>query len=156
STRRRARVRDHGGLVLAAHGADARRDDGRARGRRPRRPARGPSACGSRADRAAVGPLPRQCPLLTGPFRRRTVDPTSSPRRSYPSIPHVSVTDVCRFVPAPCRLRARGGARAGNATIVPMRLPVVLFDLDGTVIDSGGIILASMRHAATTVLGRDV
>ncbi len=35
-----------------------------------------------------------------------------------------------------------------------MRLPVVLFDLDGTVIDSGGIILASMRHAATTVLGR--
>src|SRR5437899_617412 len=37
-----------------------------------------------------------------------------------------------------------------------MRLPVVLFDLDGTVIDSGGIILASMRHAVTTVLGRDV
>jgi pyrophosphatase PpaX len=37
-----------------------------------------------------------------------------------------------------------------------MRLPVVLFDLDGTVIDSGGIILASMRHAATTVLGLDV
>jgi pyrophosphatase PpaX len=36
-----------------------------------------------------------------------------------------------------------------------VRLPVVLFDLDGTVIDSGGIILASMRHAATTVLGRD-
>jgi pyrophosphatase PpaX len=34
-------------------------------------------------------------------------------------------------------------------------LPFVLFDLDGTVIDSGGIILASMRHAATTVLGRD-
>ncbi len=43
----------------------------------------------------------------------------------------------------------------GVATIVPVRLPVVLFDLDGTVIDSGGIILASMRHAATTVLGRD-
>jgi len=37
-----------------------------------------------------------------------------------------------------------------------VRLPVVLFDLDGTVIDSGGIILASMRHAARTVLGRDV
>ena len=36
-----------------------------------------------------------------------------------------------------------------------MSLPVILFDLDGTVIDSGGIILASMRHAATTVLGRD-
>ena len=36
-----------------------------------------------------------------------------------------------------------------------MRFPVVLFDLDGTVIDSGAIILASMRHAATTVLGRD-
>jgi pyrophosphatase PpaX len=34
-----------------------------------------------------------------------------------------------------------------------MRFPVVLFDLDGTVIDSGGIILASMRHAAKEVLG---
>ena len=34
-----------------------------------------------------------------------------------------------------------------------MRYPVVLFDLDGTVIDSGSIILASMRHAAETVLG---
>jgi pyrophosphatase PpaX len=37
-----------------------------------------------------------------------------------------------------------------------VRFPVVLFDLDGTVIDSGGIILASMRHAALTVLGREV
>jgi pyrophosphatase PpaX len=36
-----------------------------------------------------------------------------------------------------------------------MRFPVVLFDLDGTVIDSGAIILASMRHAATTVLSTD-
>ena len=36
-----------------------------------------------------------------------------------------------------------------------MRYPVVLFDLDGTVIDSGAIILASMRHAAETVLGGD-
>jgi pyrophosphatase PpaX len=34
-----------------------------------------------------------------------------------------------------------------------MRFPVVLFDLDGTVIDSGAIILASMRHAAEEVLG---
>jgi pyrophosphatase PpaX len=34
-----------------------------------------------------------------------------------------------------------------------VRYPVVLFDLDGTVIDSGAIILASMRHAAETVLG---
>jgi len=33
--------------------------------------------------------------------------------------------------------------------------PVVLFDLDGTVVDTGAIILASMRHAAVTVLGRD-
>ena len=37
-----------------------------------------------------------------------------------------------------------------------MRFPVVLFDLDGTVIDSGSIILASMRHAAQTVLGREI
>src|SRR6266542_2535706 len=41
------------------------------------------------------------------------------------------------------------------ASIKPMRFPVVLFDLDGTVIDSGAIILASMRHAAKEVLGAD-
>ena len=37
-----------------------------------------------------------------------------------------------------------------------MSFPVVLFDFDGTVIDSGAIILASMRHATQTVLGREV
>ena len=37
-----------------------------------------------------------------------------------------------------------------------MRFPVVLFDLDGTVVDSGGIILASMRHATRTVLAREL
>jgi pyrophosphatase PpaX len=36
-----------------------------------------------------------------------------------------------------------------------MRFPVVLFDFDGTVIDSGAIILASMRHAAKEVLGAE-
>jgi pyrophosphatase PpaX len=36
------------------------------------------------------------------------------------------------------------------------RYAVVFFDLDGTVIDSGGIILASMRHATREVLGRVV
>jgi pyrophosphatase PpaX len=37
-----------------------------------------------------------------------------------------------------------------------VRFPVVLFDLDGTVVDSGGIILASMRHATRTVLEREI
>ena len=37
-----------------------------------------------------------------------------------------------------------------------MRFPVLLFDLDGTVVDSGEIILASMRHATRTVLGREI
>ena len=37
-----------------------------------------------------------------------------------------------------------------------MRFPVVLFDLDGTVVDSGAIILASMRHATRTVLEREI
>jgi pyrophosphatase PpaX len=36
-----------------------------------------------------------------------------------------------------------------------MRHETVLFDLDGTVVDSGAIILASMRHATREVLGRD-
>jgi pyrophosphatase PpaX len=37
-----------------------------------------------------------------------------------------------------------------------MRFRVVLFDLDGTLIDSGGIILASMRHATRAVLNREI
>jgi pyrophosphatase PpaX len=37
-----------------------------------------------------------------------------------------------------------------------VRFPVVLFDFDGTVLDSGEIILASMRHATKTVLGREI
>lgn len=37
-----------------------------------------------------------------------------------------------------------------------MRYPTVLFDLDGTLIDSGAIILASFKHATSTVLGRVV
>ena len=37
-----------------------------------------------------------------------------------------------------------------------MRYPVVLFDLDGTLIDSGPIILASMQHATRSVLGREI
>ena len=37
-----------------------------------------------------------------------------------------------------------------------MRFPVVLFDLDGTLIDSGPIILESMQYAVRTVLGREI
>ena len=37
-----------------------------------------------------------------------------------------------------------------------MRYPAVLFDLDGTLIDSGAMILASMRHATRAVLRREI
>ncbi len=37
-----------------------------------------------------------------------------------------------------------------------MRFPTVLFDLDGTLIDSGAMILASFRHATQTVLAREI
>jgi pyrophosphatase PpaX len=37
-----------------------------------------------------------------------------------------------------------------------VRFPVVLFDFDGTVVDSGAMILASFRHATKTVLERDL
>ena len=37
-----------------------------------------------------------------------------------------------------------------------MRFRIVLFDLDGTLIDSGPIILASMQYAVRTVLGREI
>ena len=41
-------------------------------------------------------------------------------------------------------------------TIFGVRYPTVLFDLDGTLIDSGAIILASFRHATQTVLRREI
>jgi pyrophosphatase PpaX len=37
-----------------------------------------------------------------------------------------------------------------------VRFPVVLFDFDGTIVDSGAIILASFRHATREVLGEEV
>ena len=37
-----------------------------------------------------------------------------------------------------------------------MKSRVVLFDLDGTLIDSGAMILASLRHATRTVLAREI
>jgi pyrophosphatase PpaX len=37
-----------------------------------------------------------------------------------------------------------------------VRFPTVLFDLDGTLIDSGAMILSSFRHATQTVLGREI
>jgi len=37
-----------------------------------------------------------------------------------------------------------------------MRFPVCLFDLDGTLIDSGPMIVASMKHAAKSVLGVEI
>ena len=54
-----------------------------------------------------------------------------------------------------CSWECRGGEER-RTTIGGVRFPVVLFDLDGTVVDSGGIILASMRHATRTVLGRQI
>jgi pyrophosphatase PpaX len=41
-------------------------------------------------------------------------------------------------------------------TINAVRYPNVLFDLDGTLIDSGAIILASFKHATRTVLSREI
>jgi pyrophosphatase PpaX len=37
-----------------------------------------------------------------------------------------------------------------------VRYDPILFDLDGTVVDSGAIILASLRHATQTVLGETI
>ena len=37
-----------------------------------------------------------------------------------------------------------------------MRFPTVLFDLDGTLVDSGAMMLASFRHATRTVLAREI
>ncbi len=48
------------------------------------------------------------------------------------------------------------GGPEGVDTILGVRFPNVLFDLDGTLVDSGAIILASFRHATKTVLAREI
>ena len=50
----------------------------------------------------------------------------------------------------------RPGIAGAVDTIWAMRYPIVLFDLDGTLIDSGPLILASFRHATQTVLRREI
>src|SRR6188472_3195564 len=123
---RRAAFHRDCGLVPATHGAHARGDDARTRARRIRPAAGRPAPLGGGLDGAAVGPL-------SGAGRVQAV---GRPRRA--------------------RLKPRPEATPrGAATIAGMRRSVVLFDLDGTLIDSGPIILASMRHASMTVLGRE-
>jgi pyrophosphatase PpaX len=53
-------------------------------------------------------------------------------------------------------MRRAWGVRDLHGYDRAMRFPVVLLDLDGTVVDSGRIILASMRHATLTVLEREI
>ena len=53
------------------------------------------------------------------------------------------------------RTRARLKPRRARRYDRRVRYRVILFDLDGTLIDSGPIIIASMRHASVTVLGRE-
>ena len=48
------------------------------------------------------------------------------------------------------------GSRTDHGYDRRVRFRIVLFDLDGTLIDSGPIILASMQHAVRTVLGREI
>ena len=83
--------------------------------------------------------------------------PAAPPGRS----PFGSRHDRARVRPLPRERRLPGrlesfGSPGAVATIGRVRFPVVLFDLDGTVVDSGRIILASMRHATRTVLGREI
>jgi pyrophosphatase PpaX len=52
------------------------------------------------------------------------------------------------------RPQRRATVSRKGATIDPMRFPVVLFDLDGTLVDSAAIILASFHHATEKVMRR--
>ena len=51
---------------------------------------------------------------------------------------------------------AAGEQSPRRTSINRMRHRVVLFDLDGTLIDSGAMMLASLRHATRTVLGMEI
>ena len=54
------------------------------------------------------------------------------------------------------RCQARAWHLPGTTIGARCAFPVVLFDLDGTLIDSGPMIVASMKHATQSVLGREV
>src|SRR5258706_12109788 len=56
--------------------------------------------------------------------------------------------------PTKATMRVRGGGTYGAVSMMEVRYPVVLFDLDGTLVDSAGVILASFHHATETVLQR--
>jgi pyrophosphatase PpaX len=60
---------------------------------------------------------------------------------------------VCQYRP----LERGRPARFGRLdSISRVRFPAVLFDFDGTIVDSGAMILASFRHATRTVLEREI
>ena len=89
---------------------------------------------------------------------------TGAGRGAHPADCLVPFDQIAAMIPTPASSAAaapitgsfdRTAALCQLATIGRVRFPVVLFDLDGTVVDSGGIILASMRHATREVLGRD-
>ena len=88
----------------------------------------------------------------------RAVDvPRGHPEHSAP----LAAWELGATPPSKDRSASRRAARSTIGCYVPvvsitlMRFPVVLFDLDGTIVDSGWMILASYRHATTTVLGKD-
>ena len=87
--------------------------------------------------------------------RSADVDPAEVPHAAPPSdVPdtrHQGFKNGCAADVK--REPARGGSPDGPSTTIDRVRRVVLFDLDGTLIDSGPIIIASMRHASVTVLG---
>ena len=100
------RARDHRRLVPAPHGADARRDDARARARRPPPAPRGRAAQRRRLDRPAVGPLPGRASATDAvAYDRPCASPSSSSTSTAPS-------STRRRSSSPRCGTPRGGARA--------------------------------------------
>src|SRR5438034_5936117 len=88
----------------------------------------------------------RRCGVVSGERVRRSA-PTSCTHVGAAAAGAARRRSACPQPPAT--------TASAVATINRVRFPIVLFDLDGTVIDSGRIILASMRHATQTVLERE-
>src|SRR5262249_9335452 len=108
--------------------------------------------------------MPRRrfaCLAISVTTRRRRRSASASGRSGLPRLLYRCRTTGQPGSPRSSRRQHRGGrcwpsSRTRSASnLGRVRYPVVLFDLDGTVVDTGAIILASMRHAAVTVLGRD-
>src|SRR5262249_17595801 len=122
-----------------------------------------PTARPPRAFRTAVAGAPRSCPAQSGRPARTGTGRAAVPRRDRArrrrrrrrTSGSVDPKRCTRRRPSAVRRPERARRdRKRSIRSAGMLFPVVLFDLDGTLVDSAAAILGSFHHATETVLRR--